>query len=238
MKDPAVLFYFQDFLVGTEFMTDDEVGKYMRILCHLADKGSLCKSQILRICKTSTIPEVISEKLLIDENGNYYQRRMREEREKRVNYSESRRINRTKKEDKICKTYDIHMENENENENIIEDKSKREELLRKREIEFKSEVFEFIEKYNETMLNKFCNYWTEKNKSKTKMRYELEKTFEVSKRLATWASRDKDIAKTEQPLTYEEMCNRTTNDPEIWKRYKAVKRDGERKAVFYPIKNI
>jgi hypothetical protein len=24
MKDPAVLFYFQDFLVGTEFMTDDE----------------------------------------------------------------------------------------------------------------------------------------------------------------------------------------------------------------------
>jgi len=42
----------------------------------------------------------------------------------------------------------------------------------------------------------------------------------------------------EQPLTYEEMCNRTTNDPDIWKRYKAVKRDGERKAVFYPIKNI
>ena len=30
MKDPAVLFYFQDFLVGTEFMTDDEVGKYLQ----------------------------------------------------------------------------------------------------------------------------------------------------------------------------------------------------------------
>ena len=41
MKDPAVLFYFQDFLVGTEFMTDDEVGKYIRILCHQADKGAL-----------------------------------------------------------------------------------------------------------------------------------------------------------------------------------------------------
>lgn len=29
MKYPAVLFYFQDFLVGTEFMTDNEVGKYI-----------------------------------------------------------------------------------------------------------------------------------------------------------------------------------------------------------------
>lgn len=37
MKDPAVLFYFQDFLVGTDFMTADEVGKYIRILCHQAD---------------------------------------------------------------------------------------------------------------------------------------------------------------------------------------------------------
>lgn len=192
MKDPAVLFYFQDFLVGTEFMTDEEVGKYMRILCHLADKGSLCKSQILRICKTSTIPEVINEKLSIDENGNYYQRRMREEREKRVNYSESRRINRTKKEDKICETYDAHMENENENININEDRNV---LLNKREGKFKSEVFEFAEKYPETMLSNFCSYWTELNKSRTKMRFELEKTFEVSKRLATWASRSNDFNK-------------------------------------------
>jgi hypothetical protein len=33
---------------------------------------------------------------------------------------------------------------------------------------------------------KFFNYWTEKNKSGTKERWELEKTFEVEKRFATW----------------------------------------------------
>jgi hypothetical protein len=121
MKDSAVLFYFQDFLVGTEFMTDDEIGKYIRILCHLADKGSLSGCQLKRICK-GEIPEAIIEKLKKDEAGNYYQKRMKEEREKRVNYSESRRINRTKKEEdmnNISKTYDKHMENENENENRI-----------------------------------------------------------------------------------------------------------------------
>jgi hypothetical protein len=173
-------------------MTDEEVGKYMRVLCHLADKGSLCKSQVLRICKTNTIPEAINEKLLIDETGKYYQRRMREEREKRVNYSESRRQNRVKKEDKICETYDKHMENININEDIIEDKD---EKLKKREVIFKSEVYEFMEKYSGDMLSKFCNYWTEKNKSCTKMKFELQKTFEISKRLATWANNDKEFNK-------------------------------------------
>ena len=43
------------------------------------------------------------------------------------------------------------------------------------------------------MLRKFFDYWSEMNKSRTKMRYEGEKTWETSKRLATWASRDKDF---------------------------------------------
>lgn len=33
---------------------------------------------------------------------------------------------------------------------------------------------------------KFYNYWTEKNKSGTKERWELEKTFDVDRRFATW----------------------------------------------------
>jgi hypothetical protein len=35
------------------------------------------------------------------------------------------------------------------------------------------------------MLDEFYNYWSEKN-SKGKMRWELEKTFEIPNRLATW----------------------------------------------------
>jgi len=124
MKDPAVLFYFQDFLVGTEFMTDDETGKYIRILCHQADKGALTESQLKRICN-GNIPEIIMEKLSQNGDGKYYQKRMQVEREKRINYSESRRINRSKKNIKICKTYDKRMENENENINKDIIKSKK-----------------------------------------------------------------------------------------------------------------
>lgn len=38
MKDPAVLFYFQDFLVGTEFMCDED----LFIQCAVKSIGQLC----------------------------------------------------------------------------------------------------------------------------------------------------------------------------------------------------
>jgi galactose-1-phosphate uridylyltransferase len=40
-----------------------------------------------------------------------------------------------------------------------------------------------------TEIVKFVSYWTEPNKSGTKQRWEIEKTFEISRRLATWFSR-------------------------------------------------
>ena len=45
-KDPAFLLYYTDFLVGTAFMTNEEVGMYIRILCNIADKGSLTEYQM------------------------------------------------------------------------------------------------------------------------------------------------------------------------------------------------
>jgi len=164
MKDPAVLFYFQDFLVGTEFMSDDEVGKYIRILCHQADKGALSLSQLKRICRDSEVPEVIMEKLKTDENGNYYQSRMRVEREKRISYSESRRKNREPKHmNNICRTYDKHMENENINRdyNFLFNKIINENKIELTE-EFKSLFLEWLkyksekrQTYKETGLKNF-----------------------------------------------------------------------------------
>ena len=39
------------------------------------------------------------------------------------------------------------------------------------------------------MIREFFNYWTEKNKTQTKMRFEQQPTWETSKRLATWDSK-------------------------------------------------
>ena len=51
---------------------------------------------------------------------------------------------------------------------------------------FKKQVFEFSDKYSREMLIDFIAYWTEKNKSGKKLRFEGEKYFDMSRRLATW----------------------------------------------------
>jgi len=121
-KDPAFLFYYQDFLVGTEFMEDDEVGKYIRILCHLAHKGSLTQKQVLSICRASAITDNILDKLEKDEDGTYFNKRLREEMQKRKKFTESRRKNAAS-----AKHMPKHMENENENSyNLLFNKIKKE----------------------------------------------------------------------------------------------------------------
>ena len=45
-----------------------------------------------------------------------------------------------------------------------------------------------LEKYDRKMIRAFYDYWTEKNKSGTKMKYELEKTWDLKKRLKRWSS--------------------------------------------------
>ena len=52
--------------------------------------------------------------------------------------------------------------------------------------EFVFEVLSF--EYDESILNGFIDYWTEPNKSNTKMKFELNKTWSTKLRLKTWAN--------------------------------------------------
>ena len=44
-----------------------------------------------------------------------------------------------------------------------------------------------VNKYSKQMLQDFYEYWSEPNPSHTKMRFELQKTWDVNRRLARWA---------------------------------------------------
>ena len=55
---------------------------------------------------------------------------------------------------------------------------------------FKKTLRPFVDKYGVELLKSFYEYWTEPNQSGTKMRFELEKTWEVGRRLVTWAKVD------------------------------------------------
>ena len=117
-KDPAFLFYSSDFLTGTMFMSDSQLGKYIKILCTQHQKGHLSEKDMLKICKR--YDKDIFEKFVKDENGKYYNIRLEKEIEKRSAYSKSRSDNRKNKInfENICFSYVKHMENENININI------------------------------------------------------------------------------------------------------------------------
>jgi len=91
-KDPAFLFYSADFQIGTEDMTDAQVGKYIRLMCRQHLKGHITEEHMLKIC--GTYDEEIFEKFVQDESGSYYNERLEEEIIKRRNYSQSRAANR------------------------------------------------------------------------------------------------------------------------------------------------
>ena len=65
------------------------------------------------------------------------------------------------------------------------------ENLEKRNKSFYESLVPYVDTYGKELIRAFFDYWTEPNKSKTKMRFELEKTWDVKRRLKTWADRDK-----------------------------------------------
>ena len=62
--------------------------------------------------------------------------------------------------------------------------------IKDRDAKFKKQVFEFANQYDKSLLEEFYMYWSEPNKSNTKMLFELKKTFDINRRLITWSKKD------------------------------------------------
>jgi uncharacterized protein YdaU (DUF1376 family) len=120
-KDPAFLFYSDNFMSGTMFMDNEQVGKYIRLLCAQHLTGHLHEKDMLIICKTKD--EQIFDKFVRDENGKYFNPRLELEINKRKAFSDSRSKNRLGKVEtskkhikKKSKTSVQHLEDGNGNE--------------------------------------------------------------------------------------------------------------------------
>jgi hypothetical protein len=150
-KDPAFLFYSSDFLTGTLLMSMEQKGKFITLLCIQHQKGHLSEKDMLHIC--GSYDEDVFTKFQKDEQGKFYNIRLEEEVDKRKAYSESRRNNRKKKEDmnNTSSSYVEHMENENENEDLIE---------KKKVVRFQKPTIEQLKEYmSEQGMNDIAENW-------------------------------------------------------------------------------
>ena len=86
--------------------------------------------------------------------------------------------------------------NDSVNVNVINKDSKAN--LEIRTLAFKETLIPFKQKYSIDMLKDFFGYWTEPNKSNTKLKFELQQTWSISRRLETWAKNDKTFSPKQQ----------------------------------------
>lgn len=114
-KDPAFLFYPNDFDAATKFFSNEQVGIYMRLLIAQFQHGRLTEKQFLFIA--GGWDSELMQKFKRDDAGLYYNERLELEVTKRKSFSESRRKNVQKRyiSSTHVTTSEVHMENENEN---------------------------------------------------------------------------------------------------------------------------
>jgi hypothetical protein len=170
-------------------MSMEQKGKFITLLCIQHQKGHMIEKDMLQIC--GTYDEDIFSKFKKDNDGKFYNERLKDEVEKRKAYSESRRNNRKKKEDMIdiSKTYVQHMENENEN--VIKNK---------KVTSFQKPTFEQVEEYMKergmsNYASRFHNFYESKGwmVGKNKM-----KDWKAAVR--NWEDDKKTAPKTEAPV--------------------------------------
>jgi len=83
--------------------------------------------------------------------------------------------------------------------------------------EFVFEVLSFD--YDESILNGFVDYWTEPNKSNTKMKFELNKTWSTKLRLKTWAANQK---KWDKPKSNKKTMSKLDAQINEWQKAKKL----------------
>lgn len=118
-KDPAFLFYPNDYIGGTMGMTFEEKGAYIELLMLQFNRGHM-DGHMIGQC-VGQLWNRIQSKFIQDEQGLWYNERLDIEKAKRKAFSESRRNNIKGNNQHMKGHMTTHMENVNED--VIEDKN-------------------------------------------------------------------------------------------------------------------
>lgn len=148
---------------GWFFNTSDNILKDTTLTRFQQNKAiTLLKEIKFLDCKLKGIPATLHFKILEDNIYKYFKTSIKET---------------LKLDDKKLKTNNTKIINNNNKDISI------------REQKFAEEVF--FSNLSTEVCKEFVDYWTETNKSGTKMKFEMQKTFCIKRRLARWQKNDK-----------------------------------------------
>jgi uncharacterized protein YdaU (DUF1376 family) len=121
-KDPAFLFYPNDYIGGTMGMTFEEKGAYIELLMLQFNRGHMDAHMINHT--VGQLWEKIKNKFIKDEQGLWFNERLDIEKTKRKAFSESRRNNISGKNQHTKGHMTNHMEDVNVNRVVNKNRSK------------------------------------------------------------------------------------------------------------------
>lgn len=167
-KDPALLWYFNDWMGGTATLSRHLKGCYIDLLCVQFNSGPLSLEEIKTVLGSDFGQSwPVLQKKFKFENGRYFNERMEHERLKRSSFVESRRKNGEKHKVKLVEDRDI---NENKLPNWLNLKAWEAWLRYRKEINktLKPSTvkfqLKFLEKHKqdhiEIIRNSITNGWT------------------------------------------------------------------------------
>ena len=190
-KDPAFLFYPNDWIGGTMGMTLEEKGAYIELLMMQFNRGHMTKHMIGLV--VGQLWDKVEDKFEVDDKGLYYNVRLDEEKEKRKKFTESRRNNVLGKNQYSKPIKEVghmtkHMENENEDVNINGNEYRKFKHLSISEIEFNKLNKTYSSESINDILDKIENY---KNNKKYNSLYLT---------ALNWLKKENKSAKTKDPF--------------------------------------
>ena len=161
-KPPAFQFYAQDFLTGVVYLTNEEIGIYIKMLCKQWTDGKIPKKRLGLLVGYDWVNMSEELKSKFEDCGDYViNTRLELEREKKSNFLKKQSIN-GKKGGRPKKTTDLKNPDETQKkplEDEIEDE--KEKVLENIKLK-RTEIEKLISSYGQDgynwMINKLSNY--------------------------------------------------------------------------------
>lgn len=161
-------------------------------------------------CNSDVLKQVIEDfDLFVVEDGCFYSRRLNNHIEEINNKSKKAKENINKR----WNNTNVIRPNNQRNTSISISKSKEDKIksIENRILDFKKSI-QSIEGISDEDKENFFLYWTEKNKSGSKFRAEMERTFSIPLRLKRWSSNNFNKQKSRFPDYFDSLLMKRMDD--------------------------
>ena len=104
--------------------------------------------------------------------------------------------------------------------------------LKDRQEAFYNELVPYVDKYTPDLVRSFYDYWSEPNQTGTKMRWELEKTWDTAKRIARWQRNERQPVEADNSDLMKQWYR---EDQERQRREEEAREESKKNAVSYEV---